>query len=85
MRVAPLVKGPRRIPVSSLNTKQEHSVLDCLPACFSTIMSFPWWPISNVHPLSSYVKGVIAGVGPFHLQNPLDIIRCLLKATSALM
>ena len=25
------------------------------------------------------------GVGLFHLQNPLDIIRCLLKATSALM
>lgn len=59
VRVAPLVKGPRRIPVSSLNTKQEHSVLDCWPACFCTIMSFPCWPISNVHPLSSYVKGVV--------------------------
>lgn len=59
MRVAPLVKGPRRTPVSSRNTKEEHSILDCLPTCFFTIMSFPCWPVSNVHPLSSYILGVV--------------------------
>lgn len=59
VRGVPLVKGPRRTPESSRNTKEEHSVLDCLPTYFCTIMSFPCWPVLNVHPLSSYILGVV--------------------------